>query len=187
MDIETATTEDRRGPIPPALKRFIWDIQSIVELADSEREILLIGRDLMARYVAADEALPATFAVASSGGACHQIYADAMARFCVVGAVLSPGAELTLPKGAWEIMGVYSGAIERRAPEAQSGAVLPRGSVETRHAGGGASRLLNASGEGASVAIQVFGGDIAEIMRLCANDAGAPPYDIFSIQTKIED
>lgn len=181
-------TEDRRGPIPIALKRFIWDVQSMVELEASEREILLIGRDLMARYLAADEALPAPFAAAPPEGPCHQIYSDAMARFCVVSTVLPPGAAFSVPRaGAWEIVGVHRGAIERRLAEAESGAVLPRGSVETRRADSGASRLQNASSGGASVAIQVFGGDIADITRLCANDAGAPPYDIFSIQTKIED
>jgi hypothetical protein len=48
-----------RGPVPATLKRFIWDIQSLVELAESEREILIIGRDLMARLIENDDWLPA--------------------------------------------------------------------------------------------------------------------------------
>jgi spore coat polysaccharide biosynthesis protein SpsF len=51
-----------RQAVPPALKRFIWDIQSMVELEASEREVLLIGRDLMARLLASDDGLPAIFA-----------------------------------------------------------------------------------------------------------------------------
>jgi hypothetical protein len=41
-------------PVPPALKRFIWDIQSKAELDEGKREILFIGRDLMSRLVASD-------------------------------------------------------------------------------------------------------------------------------------
>ena len=52
-----------KGPVPEPLKRFIWDIQSMVELAESEREILVIGRDLMARLVARDDWLPDAFAL----------------------------------------------------------------------------------------------------------------------------
>ena len=32
--------------LPAALKRFIWDLQSVAELADSPREIMMIGGDL---------------------------------------------------------------------------------------------------------------------------------------------
>ncbi|HEY8125763.1 MAG TPA: hypothetical protein VIF88_10120, partial [Methylocystis sp.] len=57
-----------RKPVPPALRRFIWDIQSMVELAESEREILLIGRDLMARLFTTDDWLPTVFAVPNPAG-----------------------------------------------------------------------------------------------------------------------
>jgi len=66
-----------RDPVPAALRRFIWDIQSMVELAETEREILLIGRDLMARLIATDDWLPTVYAVPNpAGGQQFQIYRD---------------------------------------------------------------------------------------------------------------
>ena len=79
-----------RDPVPAALRRFIWDIQSMVELAESEREILLIDRDLMARLIATDDWLPSVFAVPNlAGGQQFQIYHDGLERFALPAALES--------------------------------------------------------------------------------------------------
>ncbi|BDV35297.1 hypothetical protein [Methylocystis iwaonis] len=194
---EQISPTDERGPIPSALKRFIWDIQSMVELADSEREILLIGRDLMARLICEADALPAAFSATPPGAARQfQLYSDAMERFCVVSTILAGGAALSIAQpAAWEIMGVLTGAIDR------GGRLLRAGSAETLGSkGGDASRLSNALDDQLSIAIHVYGGAIGGLSRRqlapdgtsspplgYANGENAPPYDIFSIQTNIRD
>jgi predicted metal-dependent enzyme (double-stranded beta helix superfamily) len=183
----------------------------MVELADSEREILLIGRDLMARLIAADDWLPAEFSAADPVGEQQfQLYADAMERFSIICTVLGPGrASAIADEPFWRILGVLHGALLRRRFELDSdGGVLPGPKEQRLEAGalaatpsGGAVQLVNALGERPSIAIQVFGGDIGKVARKCrtpdgaahfgstgyANALDAPPFDIWTIQTRIED
>jgi predicted metal-dependent enzyme (double-stranded beta helix superfamily) len=202
---EPAMEEGGTAPIPAALKRFIWDMQSMVELAESEREILVVGRDLMARLLSNDDCLPAAFSAPSPGaGRQFQIYSDGMARFCVVSTILAGGAALSISQpGIWEIMGVIRGAIDRAPSDAQNlRGALRAGAVETAPSeSGGAFRLSNAAGDEVSIAIHVYGGEIGNLLRRRIeldgaidarpldydNDESAAPYDIFSIQTKITD
>ncbi|MGJ0531749.1 hypothetical protein [Methylocystis sp.] len=201
-----------RDPVPPALRRFIWDIQSMVELAESEREILLIGRDLMARLFATDDWLPTVFAVPNSAGAQQfQIYRDGLDRFSVVSTILSGGACVTISQpSVWEIAGVLRGAVNRRQLDASStnsaragvSRLLQARAVEARSSGSGeVFELRNALDDRTSIAIHVYGGDIGAISRRTgashgsmdaqplgyANADNAPPYDIFSIQNEIRD
>ncbi|MFS8037505.1 hypothetical protein ACI7BZ_11170 [Xanthobacter sp. AM11] len=201
-------------PVPPALKRFIWDIQSMVELADSEREILMIGRDLMVRLVAADDWLPAAFATAEDAPFRQfQLYADAMERFCVVATVIGAGQSLPLCREpVWDITGVLRGGLTRQAfalpegapPVAQGAArLLTAGMVATFSPAAGAAGLAMAcpAGPGGAIAIQVHGGELAGLERTTvdaegrqgrfttryANPPEAPAYDILTIQTQIVD
>jgi predicted metal-dependent enzyme (double-stranded beta helix superfamily) len=198
------------------LKRFIWDIQSIVELAEIDREIFVIGRDLMARLIASDDWLPNDFATLPQGRAeawrQFHLYADAMARFCVVSTVLSPGQALPICREpVWEIMGTLRGAIGRQrfalpvgAPPLANGAakLLKPGAVETfSPKSGEAVQLVNALDDRPSISIHVYGGDIGRLVRRAAAVDGSisafssgyanapdwPPYDILSIQTRIQD
>jgi 3-mercaptopropionate dioxygenase len=207
-------------PVPPSLKRFIWDIQSIVELAESDREIFVIGRDLMARLVATDDWLPASFAAAPpaqagearAGAPQFHLYADAMERFSVVSTVLCAGQMLPVcQEPVWEIAGVLRGTVGRQrfalpagAPPAANGAakLLKPGAVETfSPKSGEAVQLVNAADDRDSICIHVYGGDIGKLARRAvapdgsisefshgyANPADCPPYDILSIQTRIQD
>lgn len=207
-------------PVPPSLKRFIWDIQSIVELAESDREIFVIGRDLMARLVASDDWLPPGFTTpppsqageGRAGGWQFHLYADAMARFCVVATVLSGGHTMPMcQEPVWEIMGLLRGAVgcqrfavaDGAAPEANGAAkLLKPGAVETfSPKRGQAVQMRNALDDGDSVSIHVYGGDIGKLTRRAvaadgsirafsngyANAADRPPYDILAIQTRIQD
>ncbi|QRG06199.1 hypothetical protein EZH22_25005 [Xanthobacter dioxanivorans] len=202
-----------RERVPPALKRFIWDIQSMVELAEGEREILFIGRDLMARLVADPGWLPAVFATAADAPFRQfQLYADAMERFCVAATVLAPGARLPVcQEPVWEIFGVLSGEIERQrfrvAPEGPLQAkdapvILKAGAVDTfAPKSADALGTANTSTTAAAIAIHAYGGEIASLARPAftaegaagaftttyANPPDAPAYDILSIQTEIVD
>jgi predicted metal-dependent enzyme (double-stranded beta helix superfamily) len=199
MTDAAAPAEPTQIPVPPALKRFIWDIQSMVELAEGEREILLIGRDLMTRLVSSDDWLPQAYAAAPAGEARqYQLYSDGMERFSVVASILPAGAALAIEApGVWEIVGALRGGVTRGASGYSR--TLARGSVEAfRSASEAALRLAGASDE-AAVAIHVYGGEIGRLVRRpaaadaigepmgYANGEDAPPYDIFTIQTEIRD
>lgn len=196
--------------VPEPLRRFIWDIQSMVELADDPREILLIGGDLMGRLVAASDWLPEAFALAGDAPRLYELYRDDMERFCVVASVLAPGQGWPLfADQVWEIRGVLRGGLSRQsfrllvdaAPEPMGGPVsLAAGQVETARARDGQGTRL-ADGGGGSIVIQVFGGDIGRLPRLriaadgsgvaepmgYANPETAPAYDILTIQAEIVD
>lgn len=186
--------------VPEALRRFIWDIQSMVELADSPREILFIGRDLMARLVADDAWLPAPFATAGAQPRLFELYRDGMERFCVAASVLAPGqAWPCLEDGVWEISGVLRGEVTRMGREG-AGRRLLQGSVETA-LGREPVAIGNASKEVPAVVIHVYGGDIGNLPRRLADADGsvrevvtgyanppeAPAYDILTIQAEIAD
>jgi predicted metal-dependent enzyme (double-stranded beta helix superfamily) len=197
-----------RGAVPPPLKRFLWDIQSMVELTDSEREILFIGRDLTTRLLGDDDWLPAAFAKAEAGqGAQFQLFNDVLDRFTVVATVLPPGASLLIDQSShWEIAGGVSGAVFRQpydpdAPaQAEARPLRPR-EVETRASCAAQPMILSNPGEQVAVSLHVYGGDIKKLSRRArsgegaadsaplgyANGDGAPPYDIFSIQSDIVD
>jgi 3-mercaptopropionate dioxygenase len=207
------TMSDMGVPVPAPLKRFIWDIQSMVELAESEREIFVIGRDLMARLVASDGWLPVAFA---SPGATqcrpYLLYGDDLERFCVVSTVLDGAqAMLVCQHGVWEILGLLRGAMRRQRlrwdpdggprPNGDAKLVEP-GSVDVvSQENGEAIRLSNAAAETVSIGIHVYGGDIGKITRHALNGDGkarallsgyanpddSPAYDIRSIQTEIRD
>lgn len=175
-----------RGPVPAALRRFIWDMQSMVELDGGEREILLIGGDLMARLIADDHWLPAVFAKPGISGACqYQLYHDGLERFSVVCTVLAPGAALpAAPQPLWEITGVLRGGLTRTVADGHTPRFYTRGAVDLRGSGREAmQQLANLSAEHAAIAIHVYGGQRAG----CINPPDAPPYDIWSIQTEIRD
>lgn len=197
---EMVTQGERPDRVPEALRRFIWDIQSVVELAESEREILLIGSDLMRRLIASGDWLPPAFSGPGASGRQYLIYRDGMERFCVVSTILAPGSELSIAQPAiWEISGVLAGSIARRESEG-SGAerMLAPGGLATAPAGrADACHLANADGARAAIAVHVYGGDIAGLERRSgadgrepqgyANEEHAPAYDIFSIQADRSD
>ncbi|WP_246720801.1 hypothetical protein [Methylocystis sp. H4A] len=201
-----------RDPVPPSLRRFIWDIQSMVELAESEREILLIGRDLMARLFTTDDWLPTVFAVPNpAGGQQFQIYRDGLERFSVVSTILSGGACVTISQpSVWEIAGVLRGAVNRQQLDASStnsaqagvSRLLQASIVEARSSGSGeVFELRNTLDDQTSIIFHVYGGDIGRISRRSGASGGSgdapplgyansdidPPYDIFSIQNEIRD
>jgi predicted metal-dependent enzyme (double-stranded beta helix superfamily) len=180
----------------------------MVELDEGQREILFIGRDLMSRLVARDLRLPAAFAQAG-GVRVIQLYQDGMERFSLVSLVLPPGQATAITEQPfWHIFGVLRGAIlRRRFDVGADGRVvvldetrLGPGAVEGAKAGG-FTQWINPNPENSAILIQVHGGEIGKTPRrafaangeetLAAtgydNPVDAPPYDIWGIQTRIED
>jgi predicted metal-dependent enzyme (double-stranded beta helix superfamily) len=158
----------------------------MVELDEGTREILFIGRDLMSRLVASDDWLPPVFAASGR----RQLYRDGMARFSPVCLVLAPGESTEIAENPfWRLSGVLRGSVLRRrfsaaegAPLAQDETPLAAGAVEATGPGGFV-QWVNPDRERPAVLIQVFGGEATG----CNNSEDAPPFDIWSIQTRIED
>ena len=185
-------------------------IQSLVELAESEREILLIGQDIMARLVTAQDWLPTVFTVPNPAGSKQfQIYRDGLDRFSVVSTVLGRAAFMTIfQPSVWEITGVLHGPVSRQQVDGslekgQAGELrlLQTNAVEVRPSGSGPTwEFASTRNDPSSVLIHVYGGDISQIRRLSVTSGGlvdpqssyanaehAPPYDIFSIQREVRD
>jgi predicted metal-dependent enzyme (double-stranded beta helix superfamily) len=184
----------------------------MVEMTDSEREILVIGRDLMTRLIASDDWLPEIFAAPNPVyGQQFQLYSDGMERFCVVATVLSGRQALPIRQEPfWEIVGLLKGAVTRRrfglADEGQLQAQTPlslsAGAVGTfSPRPGEAVQFANELADSLSIVLHVHGGDIGRVSRGQFAPDGArteiqsgycnveeePPYDIWSIQTEIKD
>jgi len=188
--------------VPEALRRFIWDIQSMVELADGPREILFIGRDLMRRLVAESGWLPPEFSAPGETPRLYELYHDEMERFAVVASVLAAGQGWPcFADGVWEIRGVLQGTVSLRgADAAEAGRALAAGEVETT-LGQTATALAHAGSQTPAIVIHVFGADIGRRARPVVSAGGgtaegatpyanaemAPAYDILSIQAEIVD
>jgi hypothetical protein len=174
--------------LPAPLKRFIWDFQSVVELAESQRELLVIGGDVFRRALGAPDLLPAVFSRCDGAGPrLYQLYADAMSRFVPASLALAPRQEgPVLPGSGWRMAGVVSGTVLRRA-EGGGEAQLTQAQMETTRAG--AAQYVNLSSDSPALLLLIF--DAAHVAAPAApgfaNDPDTPPFDIFTIQTRIED
>jgi len=149
----------------------------MVELAESEREILVIGRDLMARLVASDDWLPEDFAVPDETQyQQYLLYGDGLERFSVVSTVFHGGQAMPVCQDrVWEIRGLLRGSMGAQhflwepgsAPRPKGDAKLVKsGSVDVvSPKNGEAMQLSNALAESVSISIHVYGGDIGKILR----------------------
>lgn len=171
-------------PVPKALKRFIWDLSSLIDMAEGdEREIVTVGKDLMARLLAEPAWLPDDFAQAHPGAPRHfQVYEDPGERFFIFSEVWAPGqAGVMTDHGVWGFLGVLSGTESRQSPGSPDVKTWEQGSVEAiRRKTGLAVRSSNGSDRVPLVGIRVFGGD-HPYRRTKANGEGRPGWDIFTI------
>jgi predicted metal-dependent enzyme (double-stranded beta helix superfamily) len=152
--------------------------------------------------------LPPAFAPAGSIRV-TQLYQDGMERFSPVCLVLPAGQATAITEEPfWRLFGVLRGVILRRRfeldgdgrPVALDETRLSRGAVEGAKAGG-FTQWINPDPENPAILIQVHGGEIGKTPRrafaangeetLAAtgydNPPEASPYDIWGIQTRIED
>ncbi|UDQ87770.1 hypothetical protein LJE71_15890 [Xanthobacter autotrophicus] len=215
MTTETGTEPlpDTIAAPPEPLRRFSWDIQSMVELADDPREILMIGRDLMGRLVAQYDWLPEVFArLDGAPFRQYQLYADQMTRFTVIATVLAPGAALPVcEQKVWELAGVLRGEIVRQRLALPDGAAPVARVAEKRLGAGAVDAFAPKDGDGLAIAngsatapailIQVHGaeiggearrtvgpdGGIGSFTTVYANPPEVPAWDILTIQARITD
>jgi predicted metal-dependent enzyme (double-stranded beta helix superfamily) len=185
----------------------------MVELAESEREILVIGRDLMTRLVTADDWLPEAFSPASSNQVQdHLLYQDGEERFSVVASIFSGGQATPIRREpVWEIVGVLRGSLTRQrfgieagkppAPKTEAVKLLPGAIDIYATKSGDALQMTNALADGISISVHAYGGELGKLPRQTfdangaardcvaayANGEDAPAYDIWSIQTEILD
>ncbi|WP_024279646.1 hypothetical protein [Xanthobacter sp. 126] len=198
---------------PEPLRRFCWDIQSMVELADDPREILMIGRDLMGRLVAQDDWLPEVFArLDGAPFRQYQLYADQMTRFTVIATVLAPGAALPVSQQTvWKLAGVLRGEVVRQRLALPDGVPPVARSASRRLGAGAVDAFSPKDGDGLAIAngsstapvilIEVHGAEIGDQPRhtvapdgtvgsfttVYANPPEAPAWDILTIQARIVD
>ncbi len=174
--------------LPEPLKRFIWDFQSVIELAESPRELLLIGGDIFRRALAEPELLPPAFCGSDlARPALRQLYADALARFLPACLTLAPGQQGPfLPGPGWRMAGVCAGAVKSRVDQGDE-TILRAGQMETARAGG--VTYANALPDRPALLLLVCDGGNFAAPDAPGFDNGpeAPPFDIFTIQTRIED
>jgi predicted metal-dependent enzyme (double-stranded beta helix superfamily) len=194
------------------LKQFLWDILSMVELTENAREILLVGGDLMSRLVGDPDCLPPQFSAPGAERArSYLLFADMMERFSPMSLVLAPGQATPIAEeNFWRIAGVARGAVLRRRFDldaegrpvlrAHGEKSLERGAVETSPAGGFA-QWVNADPHKEALLVLAYGGEPAKTPRRvfddegreclaplpCDNSDDAPPYDIWTIQKRVED
>jgi hypothetical protein len=174
--------------LPEPLKRFIWDFQSVVELAESPRELLLIGGDVFRRALGEPDLLPPVFtAVDPARPRLRQLFADALSRFVPACLVLAPGqGGPLLPGPGYRMAGVLSGAVLRQMEGDPREVRLAEGQMEIVR--GGAAQYINCSMTEPALLLLTF--DAANLASPIAsgftNDPLAPPFDIFTIQTRIE-
>lgn len=177
------------GPVPKALKRFIWDLSSLIDMAEGdEREIVTVGKDLVSRLLAAPGWLPEDFAAADPAGPCHfQLYEDPAERFFIFSEIWAPGqAGEVVDHGVWSFLGVLAGAETRQRFDARGGAI---GAPQTWAAGsvdalskrtGLATQSANMETAATAVGIRIFGGPHPYLASR-ANSPARPGWDIFTI------
>jgi predicted metal-dependent enzyme (double-stranded beta helix superfamily) len=188
-------------------------MQSMIELTESEREILLIGGDLMSRLIAETDWLPDIFSIPNNTHPhLFQLYSDGLERFTIAATILA-GGQTPSPHldPIWEIVGVQTGTIKlERFQETGDGQISPKGDPALITQGQVLSfgsknrevlRLANGTEDDIAVLIHVYGAEMTKFLRktflpdgskheasvVFHNGPDYPPYDIFSIQTRIED
>ncbi len=164
-------------PKPPALARFVADLEALLATSPGESEILAHGQKLLASLIATDDWLPPSVA------ACRHdryqqylLHLDPAARFSIVSFVWGPGQSTPVHNHTvWGLVGVLRGAEEvqpfTRHP---SGALIPAGPPAQMTPGmvdcvsparGDIHAVRNALADAPSISIHVYGGNIGAIRR----------------------
>lgn len=162
------------------LRRFIADMTSLVGGAWQDRDeaaIVEVGRTLLGELVKHDDWLPEAMAKCPPHGyAANLLWCDPFERFSVVSLVWAPGAETPVhDHQVWGLVGILRGSetSQRFVLDPASGAIaqgsratLGPGEVEVLSpAEGDIHQVANALGDGNSISIHVYGGNIGAMRR----------------------
>jgi 3-mercaptopropionate dioxygenase len=162
------------------LRRFIADMTSLVGGAWQDRDeaaIVEVGRTLLADLVAHDDWLPDSMAECPPHGcAPNLLWCDPFERFCVVSLVRAPRATTPVhDHQMWGLVGVLRGSeiSQHFVADPATGALargqcatLTPGDVEVlRPSAGDIHQVTNALGDGGSLSIHAYGGNIGAARR----------------------
>jgi 3-mercaptopropionate dioxygenase len=161
------------------LRRFVADMTSLVGGAWQDRDdaaIVEVGRTLLGELVKHDDWLPETMArCPPQGCAANLLWCDPFERFSIVSLVWAPGAETPVhDHQVWGLVGILRGSetSQRFVLDAASGAIatgsratLGPGEVDVLSPANDIHRVANASADGNSISIHVYGGNIGALRR----------------------
>jgi len=164
-------------PQPPALARFIADMENLLASSPPEAEILTQGEKLLARLVATKDWLPPPVATARHDRyQQYLLHLDPDERFSVVSFVWGPGQSTPVHNHTvWGLVGVLRGTEEVQPFTRQpSGALVPAGPPVQMTPGmvdsvsparGDIHSVRNFHPDAPSISIHVYGGNIGAIRR----------------------
>lgn len=162
---------------PPALARFVADMEALLATSPTEPEILNQGGKLLARLVASADWLPGSVATPRNDRyQQYLLHLDPAERFSVVSFVWGPGQSTPVHNHTvWGLVGVLRGAEEVQAfTRLPSGALIPAGPPALMTPGmvdsvsptrGDIHAVRNAHADSPSISIHVYGGNIGAIRR----------------------
>jgi predicted metal-dependent enzyme (double-stranded beta helix superfamily) len=165
---------------------FVRGLEELIDSGADEARIFRDGRALLAGLIARDDWLPAAIAEPDPAGyRIHLLHLDPARRFSVSAMVWGPGQGTPIhDHTVWGMVGVLRGCErceEFSLPFAPEGPLVP-GDVHELRPGdidfvspgiGDIHRVSNALGDGVSVSIHVYGGDIGTLTRSRFDASGA--------------
>jgi predicted metal-dependent enzyme (double-stranded beta helix superfamily) len=169
--MNTAAQIDRLAP----LREFVLAMGRLLDEAPPEERLLAVGRELMARLVAADNWLPEAFAQPSPQRyQQYLLHCDPQERFSVVSFVWGPGQRTPVhDHGVWGLIGMLRG-IERSTPYVRTESGLAAGAPQLLQAGeveavspriGDIHEVANALADRPSISIHAYGANIGRHRR----------------------
>ena len=167
------------------LRDFVSDFGALLDRRDDEAAILAEGGILLGDLVAADDWLPAAYAVPDPARYRQcLLHCDSRERFSVVSFVWGPGQATPIhDHRVWGLVGVLRGAeISERFERTPDGRLrklgedrLEVGQVEpVSPRVGDIHRVTNPYADRVSISIHVYGANIGAVERATYDAAGAP-------------
>lgn len=176
------TRVERAEPLAP-LRRFIRQIETLVERTGYEEVILRDGEALLRDLIAVDDWLPDSHAAPDPDRyRQYLLHRDPAARFSIVSFVWGPGQSTPIhDHSVWGLIGVLRGAEIADRYEFLSGRLQPmdrqrlvRGEVDAVSPTiGDLHRVSNAHSDRVSISIHVYGADIGAVRRSVYQEDGS--------------
>jgi 3-mercaptopropionate dioxygenase len=164
-------------PAPPRLRRFIEDLDRVLEEGADEPRIVREGAALLRDLAAHDDWLPEPLAQPDPQYyRQYLLYRDPQARFSVVSFVWGPGQSTPIhDHTVWGLIGLLRGAeISQDFQRAADGALVKAGAPQRLGTGdvtavspalGDIHQVFNAYADRVSIGIHVYGADIGAVDR----------------------
>jgi predicted metal-dependent enzyme (double-stranded beta helix superfamily) len=159
------------------LRGFVTSFAELLASTRNEAEVLQSGAKLLARLVAHDDWLPDACALPHPDRyQQYLLHCDSRERFSVVSFVWGAGQGTPIhDHRVWGLVGVLRGReAAQRYDRAPDGRLTPHPTIDTLNPGdveaisprsGDIHRVWNARGDGPSVSIHVYGGNIGAVER----------------------